>query len=244
MRDSADRLNASHNNAVRDARTVASQAQVLAAIAALVPGDWVATDADNTLWAGDVGDEVVRRAATEPFEPWQSGDADFSWYTAEMDRDYPHACRYAAVVLMRAQPGTARRAVTQAIRERVRPRRWLIEALQQAVQRGVRVWIVSASPRPAVEIGAELFGLHTWPILAVDCLQHDPALFAEPVPIGEGKVQCWLAQELPRPDLALGDSMWDGPLLRMARRGLLVQKACDDPHCDDLPTATIAPRSP
>lgn len=238
MRDSADEVKDPNGDRVRGAGRpnsppVASRAEVLAAIAALVPGDWVATDADNTLWAGDVGDEVVRRAATAPHDPWQPGSADLPWYTHEMERDYPRACRYAAELLLRADPAAARRAITQAIREQVRPRRWLIDALLKAVDRGVRVWIVSASPRLAVEIGAELFGLHACPILAVDCLQNDPGVFVEPVPIGEGKVQCWLEQLLPRPDLALGDSVWDGPLLRSARRGMLVQKACDDPQCDE-----------
>jgi phosphoserine phosphatase len=210
----------------------ASETEVLAALAALRSGQVVATDADNTLWAGDVGDELVRRAATPPCAPWQAGDADLPWYAAEMERDYPRACRYAAEVLLRTDEHAARPPIEQAIRERVRPRRWLIEGLQAAMARGVQVVLVSASPRLTVEIGAELFGLQDCPILAVECLGLEPAVFAEPVPIGQGKVEAWQASGRGIPDLALGDSVWDGPLLRSARLGLLVQRACDDPRCD------------
>lgn len=210
----------------------ASPSQVVLALAALQPGQVVATDADNTLWAGDVGDELVRKAATPPYSPWLPGDADLAWYADEMERDYPRACRYAAEVLLRVDLDAARPAVEHAIRERVRPRRWLIQALRQAISRGVQVVLVSASPRLAVELGAELFDLRDCPILAVDCLSLDPPRFAEPVPIGEGKVQAWQASGRAPPDVALGDSVWDGPLLRSARVGLLVQRACDDPACD------------
>lgn len=216
--------------------TIQSQATVLAAIAALAPGSMLATDADETLWRGDIGDEVVRRAATAPFDPWKSGDADFVWYQAELARDYINACRYSAEVVVRADPQAVRPVMAAVVREHLRPRRWLVAALRAAQARGVHVVIVSASPRLAVEAGAALFGLDACPIIAVDCLQADPAAFNEPVPIGDGKVAAWTVQNLPPPDLALGDSKWDGPLLRSARRGLLLQRACEDPQCDLEPT--------
>lgn len=210
----------------------ATPGEVLAALAALPPGARIATDADNTLWSGDVGDEVVRRAATPPFEPWRPGDADFPWYMEQMEVDYPRGCRYSAEVLVRVAADEARPALTQAVQAVVRPRRWLIEGLQAARARGVEVWLVSASPRLAVEVGADLFGLQGCGIVAVDCLSAEPPEFLEPVPVGEGKVLAWRKLGLPPPDVALGDSRWDLPLLGSARVGLFLQRACDDPHCD------------
>lgn len=216
---------------------------VAAAIAALGPGSYLATDADNTLWAGDVGDEVVRRASSPPYHPWRQGDADFDWYQHEMERDYPRACQYAAEVLLRTDADAATPAVRSAIAARVQARLWLVEALQQAVQRGVHVWLVSASPRLSVEIGARLFGLEGCPILAVDCLAVDPPRFALPVPIGQGKVDAWRALQLPMPELALGDSSWDLPLLESARVGLLLTRACDDPTCGQRLVQVLEPQA-
>ena len=56
----------------------------------------------------------------------------------------------------------------EALRQRVRPRRWLIEALRAAMARGVQVTIVSASPRLTVQRGALLYGLAQCEIIAVD----------------------------------------------------------------------------
>jgi phosphoserine phosphatase len=113
----------------------------------------------------------------------------------------------------------------------VTPRPWLIQALKAATARGVRVWIVSASPRQAVEIGARQHGLADLPILAVDCLSTNPPTYRDPVPIGEGKVAALAGAGLSQPDLALGDSTWDLPMLRSARQGVLLVRACDDPAC-------------
>jgi len=207
---------------------------VLAAIAALAPGDHLATDADNTIWAGDVGDEVVRLAATPPHTPWQAGQADFAAYLHLMETEYQRGCQHAAELLATVSAQDAESPLTQAILARVRPRRWLVEALQQAIARGVHVWLVSASPRLAVELGARCFGLQGSHVIAVDCL--GPGEFVEPVPVGEGKVGAWQALGLPMPDVALGDSWWDLPLLASAREGFLLTRACDDPTCDQALT--------
>lgn len=210
-----------------------SPTQVVQALAALPRGATVATDADNTVWAGDVGDEVVLLAATPPHTPWLPGQADFAWYMGQMESNYPGGCRFAAELMARVNVHDAQGPVEAALRERVRPRRWLVRALREAMQRGVQVWLVSASPRPVVEVGARLFGLEGCSLIAVDCLGVDPARFAEPVPIGQGKVDAWTQLGLPPPDLAMGDSSWDLPLLGSARQGMLLTRACDDPTCDD-----------
>ena len=208
-----------------------SAKMVLAAIAGLAPGSHLATDADNTLWAGDVGDEVVRIASAPPHAPWQPGQADFAQYEREIETDYIGACKFSAQLLARVPAGTADVRLRDAIASRVVPRTWLVQALRAAANRGVHVWLVSASPRLAVEIGAQLFGLEGLPIVAVDCEATQPLRFAEPVPIGAGKVAAWRALGLPPPDLALGDSRWDVPLLQSARTGMLLARAIDDLAC-------------
>lgn len=209
-----------------------SPSQVVRALAALPRGATVATDADNTVWAGDVGDELVLLAATAPHTPWLPGQADFAWYMGQMESNYPGGCRFAAELMARVSRQEAQGPLEATLRERVRPRRWLVRALREAMQRGVQVWLVSASPRPVVEVGARLFGLEGCSLIAVDCLGVDPARFAEPVPIGQGKVDAWTQLGLPPADLALGDSSWDLPLLGSARQGMLLTRACDDPTCD------------
>ena len=207
-------------------------ARVCAAIDALSAGSFIATDADNTLWAGDVGDEVVHIASTNPWVPWEPGTVDFGWYEREIEDNYGLACKFSAELIARVPDGSATVRLRDAIAARVAPRTWLIDALRAAAARGVQVWLVSASPRLAVELGAELYGLGAMAILAVDCRPGHPPAFAEPVPIGEGKVAAWRARGLPAPDLALGDSSWDLPLLRSARTGFLLARAVDDLACN------------
>lgn len=209
-----------------------SAAHVCAAIDALPAGSFIATDADNTLWAGDVGDEVVRIASAAPFAPWREGEVDFSWYEREIEDNYIDACKFSAALIARVPEGSTTQRLREAIDTRVKPRTWLIDALRAASQRGVHVWLVSASPRLPVELGAALFGLDGTAIIAVDCSAGQAPTFVEPVPIGEGKVAAWQARGLPTPDLALGDSAWDLPLLRSARCGFLLARAVDDLTCN------------
>ena len=216
--------------------------EVMAAIAAVPAGATIATDADNTLWAGDVGDEVVRAAATPPHSPWGPTAADFARYEALMDADYVAGCCHSAELIAQVSAVAARPVLAGAFARTVRPRRWLLDALADAVARGVRVVIVSASPRLAVEVGAALFGIEAWPAIAVDGGGgSDPAALREPIPIGHGKVEAWHAAGLPVPALALGDSAWDLPLLNMAACGLQLKRACDDPACD-VSAAALSPR--
>lgn len=202
-----------------------SIAQVLTAIAAVPTGGYIATDADNTLWAGDVGDEVVRFAGSADCAPWPSGVVDFAWYNRQMEEHYFEGCCFSAKILADVDPIAAAVGVRRSIGRHVRARSWLTQALEASRLRGVNVWIVSASPRLAVEVGADLFGVANWPIIAVDCIDGGKPAYIEPIPIGEGKVAAWQQLGLPPPDLALGDSQWDLPLLRSARVGFLLERA-------------------
>ena len=202
--------------------------EVLAALRDLQPGTWIATDADNTLWAGDVGDEVVRTAATPPHVPWRPGDADLERYAELMRRSYLEGCKFSAALLANVAFSEARERLVPAFAARVTPRRWLVEALLTARDRGVRIVVISASPAPAVHLGLELAGLGGCDVIALACTPGKTPHFAEPLPVGDGKPAALLAGGWPRPDLALGDSDWDLPLIAHARRGLWLIPACDE----------------
>jgi len=207
----------------------AERAHVLSAIAELPAGAWIATDADNTLWSGDVGDEVVRTAQTAPYAPWRADDADLAAYFALMDVSYIEGCRFSAQLLASVDAGAARARLHDALSSRVVPRRWLVDALQAAIARGVHVVVISASPQPAVQLGVDLAGLVGAEVIGLECMLTPAPHFVEPLPIGFGKPAAIIARGLPRPDLALGDSRWDLPLLHHARMGYWLTPASDEP---------------
>jgi phosphoserine phosphatase len=217
-------------------RRLPSPAEVVASIAAVPAGRWIATDADNTIWAGDVGDEVIKMAAQSP-DLWPSGLVALDWYLHEMEHgDYHLGCCYAAKVwaLLPADlQEEGHKRLDQWLAQRVKARRWLMQALQQAVDRGVEVVIISASPGPTVAVAAQRFGLQTAPVLGLEAalIDGEPVL-AQPIAIGAGKVAAWQATQRTAPALALGDSPWDVPLLNSAEVGLWLTRAVDDPWVD------------
>jgi phosphoserine phosphatase len=205
-----------------------NRTQVLTAIEQLPAGAWIAADADNTLWAGDVGDEIVRAAATPPHTPWQPGDASLERYFSLMDRSYADGCRFSAQLLASVDPAAARARLIQVFAARVTPRAWLITALQAAMARGVKLIVISASPLPAVQLGIELVGLQGAEAIGLEYALAPEPHFVEPIPVGFGKPAALIAQGKPRPDLALGDSRWDLPLLQHARVGCWLVPASDE----------------
>ena len=206
----------------------AARAQVLAASAKLPAGAWIAADADNTLWAGDVGDEVVHAAAIAPHDPWQAGVVSLEQYVTLMDHSYADGCRFSAQLLASVDPLLARARLKELFATRVKPRTWLIAALQEAMARGVNLVVISASPLPAVQLGLELFGLSGADVIGLECTLTPAPTFVEPIPVGFGKPAALLAQGRPRPDLALGDSRWDLPLLHHAHAACWLIPASDE----------------
>ncbi|MEO8904575.1 MAG: HAD family hydrolase [Polyangiaceae bacterium] len=142
----------------------------------------LAFDADGTLWSGDVGDDVFRfavahgrlreaaraaleqQATTRGFDTFADVNATARHlFEAYVDCRYPERdmCElmtwcYAGHTLeeMRALVGEALAAANHANRlhEEVRP------VLEHARARGVRTVVISASPRPTVEVAAGVWG--------------------------------------------------------------------------------------
>lgn len=203
----------------------ANRQAVEAALAQLPRGTYIAADADNTLWAGDVGDEVVKVAGETPYLPWQPGQIDVAKYFAMMEHAYIEGCCYSAETLSQVPWHAAQPRLESALKQRVFPRQWLISALQQAMTRGVQLVVISASPQPIVEMGVELFGLTGCKVIAVKHVRAPEPHFFQPLPIGFGKVHAWQAAGLPQPAVALGDSRWDLPLLAHAVEGFWLTPA-------------------
>ncbi len=198
---------------------------VLAAVAAVPAGAFIATDADGTIWAADVGDDLVRCAALGG--PWAAAEVDVERYLGLMESDYVRGCLTSAELTRGRDPQVMRAALAAFYEPRLGPRTWLLDALARAADRGVKVWVVSASPRIAAEAGLALLDLD-WPAIGIEPEGDEPWVFVEPPSVGEGKVGAWLREGLPRPALALGDSKWDLPLLESAERGLRLTHARGD----------------
>ncbi len=204
--------------------------EVLALLDALPPGARVATDCDGTVWQGDIGDDVVVAAARFP-ERFASlpEPVDFDAYRARLDTDYEGACLYACDVLRGVDPAVAKACLRAVVPDDFAPRAWFVDALNDAMDRGVEVWLVSASPLLAVEVGAEIVGLQRAHKVGIELAEEG---FVAPWPIGEGKPAAWRARGLPPADVALGDTRWDQPLLDSAVTGCMLVKAHLDPHKD------------
>ncbi len=192
----------------------------LAAIDAVGAGGCIASDCDGTIWAGDVGDELVRLAEAHP-HLFPGAAVDTPSYFERMELDYIGGCLESAALTRTAAQRDVQAALLEWLQGRVAPRLWLVEALVAAAERGVRVVAVSASARLAVEAGLRRCGL------AGHCevigVEPTPTGFVSPVPIGAGKVAALQRIGVRRVDVALGDSRWDGPLLCAAERGLLLR---------------------
>ncbi len=198
----------------------AEAVEVLAAIDAVPAGGCIASDCDGTIWAGDVGDELVRLAEAHP-HLFPGVRVDALAYFERMERDYIGGCLESASLTRTLAEPEVRAALFDWLDRRLAPRLWLVEGLRAATERGVRVVAVSASARLAVEVGLRRCGLagHC-EVIGVD---PTPTGFVAPVPIGAGKVAALQRIGVGRVDVALGDSRWDGPLLCAAERGLLLR---------------------
>ncbi len=179
----------------------------------------------DTLFGADLGDEVVRAAGADPQLCGRPIDA--AHYFDALAHDHELACAFSTDVAIAADPDRFRTAMQAIAARMIVPRRYLVQALVRAIERGVRVWIVSASPQAAIEVAMAHLGMAPDGIIAARADGDGRA--HQPLPVGQGKVGVWRQLGLPTPALAVGDSDWDRPLLAFADTGLRVLEAADDP---------------
>lgn len=213
----------------------------------------LAFDADGTLWSGDVGFDLFKAAlAVRAFRPAardalavEAHGAGLS--VAEVDDANAIALRlFAAWAAGDYDDGRAFRMMAWAFAGWTAPD--LLQLADEALRAadvasrihapvhevvtwahgaGVEVWIVSASPRAAVEVGGRLLGVRPDRVIAVTPRRAGDELLPEleePVPYDEGKAH---AIRTAAPDAtvlgAFGDSASDAPLMRAARVAVAVE---------------------
>lgn len=211
---------------------------VIALIDALPDGGVIATDCDGTVWNGDIGDDVVRAAANDP-KHFGGPPVDVNAYEARLEVDYEGACLSACGMLRHVSAAEAKIALKAEVPASFAPRRYFTDALRDAMDRGVQVWFVSASPLLAVEVGAELIGFEPTGKIGIELTADG---YRSPWPIDAGKPAAWRARDLPPVDLAFGDSQWDLPLLQSASTGVMLIKAHEDTDVNTTAAAIRARR--
>ena len=218
-------------------------------------GGHVASDADGTLWDGDVGVDIFEALlATEGVreEAAQTLAADAAelglttqgkspsalaaaLYRAYEDDRYPHDRAFAMMAWAFAGfredevRAFAQRVLDEGrIEARIRPE--MRRILGWAEARGVPIYVVSASPIAIVEAGVARLGVMVKRALAMTPAIGpggvlEPRLAAPPV-YGEGKVRALEAAGIAGPLLgAFGDSYYDAAMLRAARLRVAVTPA-------------------
>jgi phosphatidylglycerophosphatase C len=212
----------------------------------------VATDADGTLWSGDVGEDLfhafIDRGTVHPvaFEALRREARDHALSDAGTGLDVARRINAAYEaghfpeervfeIMAWCFAGWTRAEVAAFARETVeraglkgRMHRETLHVLERAREAGLEVVLVSASPVAVVQAGGALAGLGDSHVVAV-CPRHEgDVMLAEvdrPIPYGAGKV-ARLREYLgdSRPLLAaFGDNAYDVAMLASARVGVAVR---------------------
>jgi len=204
----------------------------------------IATDADGTLWSGDVGvdafeallqergvREEARQALAKEAEQAgleTSGDgtdlaariyAAFNRGAFDEERCYMlMAWAFAGWTPDEVRSFSTRIQEQRGLAKRLHPEMQTV--VRWAQKRGVELWVISASPRFVVQAGAARFGIRPERVVATSAAVRDgrvaPGL-AEPMPYGPGKVAAIERVVGPsRLIAAFGDDVFDLEMLLSA----------------------------
>jgi phosphoserine phosphatase len=105
----------------------------------------------------------------------------------------------------------------------------VLDLITYLQKRGVRVWVVSASPAPLIAEAMKHFRI-SGELIGVKNITRDGVITAEleaPMPVVEGKVACIkkFIDEKIKPILGVGDSMNDLPMLEYSDIKIVVNRA-------------------
>lgn len=204
-------------------------------------------DADETLWAADVGEKLFEAFVEQALVRLPAAEAVLDYLQrlniqasspADGLLDFLHAYRTGAFHTLEAYElmtvcfaghtleeleSFSRACLLEFLPARLYPAMGkLIETLQS---RGVDCHVISASPAWAVRVGGRLLGVRLEHIHGVE-LQQDAGSYSArlvvPVPMDVGKVSVLRAITTRRPVFAAGDSRFDLPMLRTALRSVLI----------------------
>lgn len=215
----------------------------------------IASDADGTIWDGDVGVDLfeallaaegVREAAREALAA-DAADLGITvkgrsptslavaLYAAFASDRYPHDRAFAMMAWAFAgwRPDEVRAFAEQVLDEgrledRIRPE--MREIFRWAEANGAPIYVVSASPVAIVEAGVARLGVTVRRALAMTPAIDEAGVLlpslAGPVVYGDGKIRALEAAGAAGPILgAFGDSYYDAPMLRAAKVPVAVTPA-------------------
>lgn len=188
---------------------------------------WV-TDADKTLWAGDIGEAFLQSLARQGVlvAPDAQGDV---WGTYERKVAANQTDGYAWAV--QAMAGLTESYVRECARVCAETfvAREAFPAFRALVKKakliGAQVWVVSASNQWIVEAGAELMGIDSERVVGIRVAVDDGVLtnrVIDPVSNGAGKVAAIRKYIGRKPTLVTGDSSGDFEMLDDAATAVLV----------------------
>ena len=222
-----------------------SIARVMERIEALGMGGVVTTDADGTLWSGDVGVDVFEALLESKGVREEARDALVSearWASVSIEGDihevarrlwestiagaYPEdrcyemmAWAFAGWRLDEAFDFARRVREQRGLRDRIHPEMSVMVAWMR--KRGLELWVVSASPLFMVQAGVELLGIEATRVIAASPEVRAGRLaprMAAPIPYGQGKVRGVEGAVGDREVVAaFGDEMFDLEMLARAR---------------------------
>lgn len=210
------------------------------------PGGAVAFDGDGTLWSGDVGEDFFgallesRRFADAVAEPLvheaRAEGIDASGGAAEVARRIHQAylagtfpeervCEimtWAFAGWPRAEMEALAEQVVASVDLRARLHDEALAVVAWAKEEGIRVCLVSASPRAIVHAAARLVGVDLANVASATEHRSEGDIVLpsveRPIPYGAGKVAALRTMLGDRPlYAAFGDNAFDVPMLREAR---------------------------
>jgi phosphoserine phosphatase len=178
------------------------------------PGRVAALDFDGTCVHGDVSETALALLAED------SGVDLVSAYEAACAVDLRQAYIDFTLTLCAGRTTAEVHALAARAMERVTVRAALRELAAALLHHGWDVWIVTASPEPIVQAVAPAFGIAPDRVLGFrPTMGTDGRFLAAPFPQvtwKEGKVEALDHIQRGRPDLAIGDTVGDVPMLARA----------------------------
>jgi HAD superfamily phosphoserine phosphatase-like hydrolase len=185
-------------------------------------------DCDRTLIHGDISETALADLEAD------TGASLVAAYEEGVRRDKLTAYVELVHVLVAGKTESEARALAERTLRRhnsLRPREALRELVWALHRCEWEVWVVSASPEVLVQVVTAQFGIHPHRVIGMRSHVDDAGRFrSELVPPAtwrEGKVAA--LHHLPAPpDLAVGDSEGDLPMMRAARTSLLIDLDTED----------------
>ena len=222
-------------------------ARLVDEVAEMGPAAVAAFDADGTVWAGDIGEELLLDLAGNGRLVHPPEGSAFTIYEELFAQDPPRAFCFCIEAMRAVAVADVERwsddLFTSRFAHRVFPGvSWALQRLRDA---RVSVYLVSASGAVTVRRAAARLGLDPALVLAVEGKIVDGRFTGEvlpPVTTGPGKVEAIKPRLGGRPrELAFGNSLFDRDMLALSRRAVMVAPRNTGGPAVDLARASCWP---